>query len=660
MSEKNNKPSPSWDKKPEKKPSFMEKLAQDSAKRKAEAQKRKTENAKKRRAADEKKKADAEKRRAEAEKKRREQAAKKKQSQKKESAKSSGDKTQGKSKGIRFLGGMLFSKMAQSGANELSNNADEVNKLNVFPVPDGDTGDNMKMTIESGVAAIEGLDTDNLAEVMHVLSHGMLLGARGNSGVILSQFFAGMAKGFEGIEQANPKALGKALEQGVEQAYASVMTPTEGTILTVARESVEFAVRNLHPQSTIKTFFQDLVDEMHASLDRTPEMLAALKEAEVVDSGGAGLLYIMDGFNQVLNGKQVKRDESLAEPIHKPTAKIGSGFGPDSEMTYGYCTELLLQLQRSKTDIDSYDIEPLKEFLSGVGDSIVAFKTDSIVKVHVHTLTPERVLEYCRKVGEFLSVKIENMSVQHTENTQAAPEPVAEEPKREESAKPAERQKYAVVSVCNGDGLISLFRELGATEIIIGGQAHNPSTNDFIDAFERINAENIFVFPNNGNIQMAAQQASEMYAESKVYVMPSKIVATGYIALSALDFDNPDPDAVYEGMLSAMSAVTSGYVSPSIRDADIGGVHINNGDTIGIIGKDIVVSEAQRAEATKALADKLLEGGDRFMLTLFTGKDADAEECREILDGLKAKYPDVEIYSIDGGQEIYPYIFVAE
>ncbi len=683
----------------EKKPNFIEKLTQDSAKRKAEAEKKKAEAEKKRRADAEKRKAEAEKKRkeeaekkkAEAEKKKQAEAEKKKaEAEKKKKAEAEkrlkeqqakkstqAKKPAGKNeqtakpagKGIRFLDGLLFSKMAKSGANELSNNADEVNKLNVFPVPDGDTGDNMKMTIESGVAAIEGLDNANLAEVMHVLSHGMLLGARGNSGVILSQFFAGMAKGIEGVEQANPKALGKALEMGVEQAYASVMTPTEGTILTVARESVEFAVSKLRPQSTIKTFFQDLVNEMHASLNRTPEMLAALKEAEVVDSGGAGLLYIMDGFNQVLNGKHVKRDES-ASPMQKPVLPTASGFGPDSVMTYGYCTELLLQLQRSKTDIDNYDIEPLKEYLAGIGDSVVAFKTDSIVKVHVHTLTPEKVLEYCRKVGEFLTVKIENMSVQHTENSEiknaeqtekkAEEEKPAEKQSGLQADKTKERQKYAVVSVCNGAGLVNLFRDLGTTEIIIGGQSRNPSTNDFIDAFDKIDAENIFVFPNNGNIQMAAAQAAEMYKKAKIYVVPSKIVSTGYVALSALDFDNPDPDAVYEGMLAAMSAVTSGYVSPSIRDAEIGGIQIKNGDTIGIIGKDIVVSEQERADAVKFVADKLLESGDKFMLTLFVGKDSEPDECDRILDSLREKYPDIEIYSIDGGQEIYPYIFVAE
>ena len=320
------------------------------------------------------------------------------------------------STGATVLGGALLAKMAIGGVKQLRSHADEVNKLNVFPVPDGDTGDNMRMTIESGIAAIENLDTDNLEKVMNTLSHGMLLGARGNSGVILSQFFAGTAKGFKDATEADPETLGKALEMGVQQAYGSVMTPTEGTILTVARESVEYAVKNITPESTIRTFFADLVKEMHDSLERTPEALKVLKEAGVVDSGGAGLFYIMDGFNRVLNGEEVADTSSYAEaPAQKKTDVTASGFGPDSVMTYGYCTELLVQVQNSKVDANTFDIAPLKEFLAKIGDSIVAFKVDTIVKIHVHTLTPEKVLEYCRTFGEFLTVKIENMSVQHTE-----------------------------------------------------------------------------------------------------------------------------------------------------------------------------------------------------------------------------------------------------
>ena len=290
---------------------------------------------------------------------------------------------------IKVMGGALLSQMAKGGAMQLRTNAEEVNKLNVFPVPDGDTGDNMRMTIESGVAAIENLESDNLADVMKAFSHGMLLGARGNSGVILSQFFAGTAKGIEGVDQADPAVFGRALQRGVDQAYKSVMTPTEGTILTVAREAVEYAVSRITPESTIQTLFNDLVNEMHASLERTPEILSVLREAGVVDSGGAGLFYIMDGFNRVLNGEEFLDEEGFNKLTEKKSKTAAApepdldGFGPDSIMTYGYCTELLVRLQNSKINIAAFDLEGLKAFLASVGDSVVAFQTDSIVKIHV-------------------------------------------------------------------------------------------------------------------------------------------------------------------------------------------------------------------------------------------------------------------------------------
>ena len=564
-----------------------------------------------------------------------------------------------KVKSWKFLGGLMLSKMAKGGARSLRSNADEVNKLNVFPVPDGDTGDNMRMTIESGIAAIENLDSDDLAEVMKVLSHGMLLGARGNSGVILSQFFAGTAKGLEGVEQADPAAFGHALEMGVKQAYASVMTPTEGTILTVAREAVEYAVARITPDSTIRTLFADLVKEMRASLNRTPEILEVLKEADVVDSGGAGLLYIMDGFNRVLNGEEIAKDESAetVAAVAKPAVSTESfdAFGPDSVMTYGYCTELLVRLQNSKTNINSFDVDALRAFLAELGDSIVAFQTDSVVKIHVHTFTPERVLAHCRTFGEFLTVKIENMSLQHSST-------IEESGERETPAqKPAsvEKKQYGVVAVCIGDGIESLYRELGTDEIVQGGQTQNPSTNDFLDAFARVPAEHIFVFPNNGNILMAAQQAAEIYKEACVHVIPSKSVGTGYVALSTADFTLSDPEQIASGMVEAMKNVSSGYVSPSIRDAEINGVKIANGDTIGIIGKEIVVSSPDRLDATVALIDTLV-ADEKFMLTVFRGKDADESEQERLQAMIAEKYPDLEVYFIDGGQEIYPYIFVTE
>ena len=573
-------------------------------------------------------------------------------------------KSEGKKKGgFKYLTGLLFAKMMKGGATELRAHAEKVNNLNVFPVPDGDTGDNMSMTIESGVAALETLDSDDLAEVMKVASKGMLLGARGNSGVILSQFFAGMAKNLEKAEGADPEAMGRALQAGVEQAYASVMTPTEGTILTVARESVEYAISRLTPKSTIRTLFSDLVKEMYVAVERTPETLAVLKDAGVVDSGGAGLFYIIDGLNRVLNGEEVTLPENVSEaPKNAGTVELSS-FGPDSEMTYGYCTEVLLQLQNSKCDVEAFDVEQVKLFLAGLGDSIVAFKTDSVIKIHVHTLTPERVLEYGRRFGEFLTVKIENMSLQHTESTltegEAAP---AKEEKTAETAAPVSKikKKYAIVTVATGDGIKSIFSELGADVIVEGGQTNNPSTADFLDAFGMISAEHIFVLPNNSNIIMAATQAADIWSDCAVHVLPAKTIGAGYAALSSFNPEAQSANEILEGLEAAISAVTSAYVSPSVRDADMNGIHITQGDTIGVINKEIVVSSPDRETSVKELLCKLLSGNDKFMLTVFCGKDASASECSRTEAFVRDSFPDVECYFLDGGQEIYPYIFVAE
>lgn len=589
------------------------------------------------------------KKEAEAEKK---PAAPKKKTEKK--------KTKSSSISLKFIGGALLRKMAFGGAKQLGSNADEVNKLNVFPVPDGDTGDNMRMTIESGIAAIENMDSDDLAEVMKALSHGMLLGARGNSGVILSQFFAGTAKGLDKEEKADAETFGRALEMGVKQAYSSVMTPTEGTILTVAREAVEYAVSRITPKSTIRSLFADLVKEMHASLERTPEILTVLKEAGVVDSGGAGLLYIMDGFNRVLNGEEIE-GESLSEKVAKAPAASENifEFGPDSVMEFGYCTECLLRLQNAKTDIDAFDVEELKNFLASLGDSIVAFKTDSIVKLHVHTFTPEKVLEYCRQYGEFLTIKIENMSVQHSEST-SKDEPREEEKTEAPAETSAPAKRNGMVAVSNGPGVDALFLDLGVDCIVEGGQTQNPSTNDFLDAFAKVNAEHIFVFPNNGNIFMAASQAADLWDKAEVHVIPSKNIGMGYVAMSSADLSSEDTEAIIAEMNEAMKRVTTGYISPSIRDADMNGVHITEGDTIGIIDKEIVLSEKERKDAAHALACKLLDMPEKFMLTVFVGVDATEEERAELEDFVNEKYPDDEVYFIDGGQDIYPFIFVAE
>ena len=605
---------------------------------KAKANKEKAEKAK----ADKAEKAKANKEKAEKAKATKQKAEKPK-SEAKKPAKKPAEKFD-----IKHLGGYLFAKMLRGGASELHANAEEVNRLNIFPVPDGDTGDNMTMTIESGVASLDNIDTDDLAEVLKVASRGMLLGARGNSGVILSQFFAGMAKGLENVEVADAKKLARALETGVEQAYASVMTPTEGTILTVARESVEYAVKRVNSKSTVQSLFADLVNEMNASLARTPEILPVLSEAGVVDSGGAGLLYIIDGLNRVLNGEEIEEGESSSLPKPKMANVESSGFGPDSDMDYGYCTELLVQLMNKKIAKQPFDLDALKIFLASNGDSVVAFQTESIVKIHVHTLRPDRILKYMLNYGDFISVKIENMSLQHTE-TQA-----------EKVEEPAPRKKYGIVAVSSGDGISNLFRELGADAIVEGGQTNNPSTNDFIDAFEKINAENIFVFPNNGNIIMAAGQAAEIYEKAKIYVVPSKSIGAGYVAMSSMSFDFSEPEDLMNEANEAISRITSASVSPAIRDADMNGVHVTEGDTIGIIAKEIVISGPDKMVSTYGLIDIMLADQDKFMITVFYGKDATTEERDKLAEYMLETYPMVEAYYVDGGQDIYPFLFVAE
>ncbi len=573
----------------------------------------------------------------------------------------------------KFIDGTLFSKMAQGGAAKLRSNAEEVNNLNVFPVPDGDTGDNMSMTIESGVAALKNINSTNLSEVMAALSRGMLLGARGNSGVILSQFFAGMAKGFENCETADARTVVAALQEGVQRAYDSVLSPMEGTILTVAREAVEYAASIVTDETTVKNLFADLVVEMTASLQRTPELLFALKEAGVVDSGGAGLLHIMQGFSSVLNGEEIEEPEHAAAAAAPAKAIDLSAFNENSEMTYGYCTELLLQLQNSKTDAQAFDVNIITDFLKTLGDSIVSFKTGTIVKLHVHTKTPEKVLEFCRQYGEFLTVKIENMSVQHSEIlTQESEDAGSDSPadlddtaeyRASEKAPVSgdqDKKKYGIISVCSGDGIADVFREVGTDYVVNGGQTNNPSAQDFLDAFAKVHAEHIFVLPNNGNIVMAAKQAASIYEDAVVHVIENKDLGSGYTSISCADLDADDPAEVEASFYEAIQNVITGSISPAIRDANINGVTIHNGDYTGFIGKKMLVSCPDIKDAAFGLLDNLLGDGEKFMLTAFSGKDTDKDTVDAVEAYVSEKYPDVEKYIVDGGQDIYSFIFVVE
>lgn len=545
-----------------------------------------------------------------------------------------------------LLTGKLYAKMVLGGAAQLRANAAEVNDLNVFPVPDGDTGDNMSMTMEGGASALTSFDSDDLSAVAKKLSQGMLLGARGNSGVILSQFFDGIGKGFEDCTSADCKIIAKALKTGVAQAYAAVMKPTEGTILTVAREGVEYAVSRVDESSTVKGIFSDLLTEMSASLQRTPDLLPQLKEANVVDSGGAGLYYVIEGCYKILCGEEI--DGASVLPAPKANAIDFSNFGPDSEMTFGYCTELLLRLQNSKCDVDAFDADIIKDFLVSVGDSVVAFKTDSIIKIHVHTKTPEKVLEFCRKYGEFLTVKIENMSVQHSNIEE-----------NEKKQKPRTTKAFGTVAVASGEGIEQLFTELGVDFIVRGGQTQNPSAQDFVEAFEAVGAHHIFVFPNNGNIVMAAKQAAALYTDGEVHVIESKDLGMGYAAISAMNFQSGDPERIAETFTDAMSAVSTGFISPAIRDAELDGVHIESGDFIGFVGKSMKVSCKEMTVAATSLLEKMFEN-EAYLVTAFVGKDASSDDIAAVEDWISENYPDIEFYTVEGGQDVYPFIFVVE
>ncbi len=544
------------------------------------------------------------------------------------------------------LGGLLFLKMARGARSELGSNAERVNRLNVFPVADGDTGDNMRLTIESGISAIENLDTDDLAHVIKVFSHGMLLGARGNSGVILSQLFSGMAEGLSAESSADPYAIGRALEMGVERAYTSVLTPTEGTILTVARESVAYAVSRLTPHSTVRSLFRDLVSEMHRSLHRTPDLLEVLRQAGVVDSGGAGLYYIMDGFYRVLCGEQIGEEHvlSVTDKSTPSPSLIGT-----QQLKYGYCTELLLSPWKSREEGEPFVMNTFREFLCRHGDSVVLCEADGLVKVHVHTNTPERILARAHRYGEFVSVKIENMSVQHTAFVEQI-----------EKAPPAQPKKYGVVSVSFGDGLSALLRELGSDAIVDCTENENPSTKELLDTYARVRAEHIFVLPNHANIILSAEQSAKIYDAAEIHVIHAKSVGAGICALCAMDLSLDDPNAIVAHVTEAMRNVRTGYIAPAARDAQMSGVTVRSGDTVGVIDKEIVLSEPDRPSAVCALAQRLLEGGEYSLFSLIVGEDGEAAEIDALRACLAAGHPDTELSVIDGRQRRPTYIMLAQ
>ncbi len=551
------------------------------------------------------------------------------------------------------IDGELFEKLIVSGANNLKAHLQTVNDLNVFPVPDGDTGDNMYKTLSGGVANLQGVQENSLSQKAKALAKGMLLNARGNSGVILSQLFSGMASGLSALETASVDTFAKAFLDGVEQAYKAVAKPVEGTILTVAREAAEYAAEHSNEESTLGTFFNDYITEMKKSLDRTPELLQVLQEAGVIDSGGAGLLYIAQGMKDAVEGKQTEELAVSSVAQEKQTEIDYSAFNENSEMSYGYCTEILLQLLSKKGDPDAFSLENLIAFLESIGDSVVAFRTGTVIKLHVHTLTPYKVLEYCQVYGEFLNVKIENMTLQHNETI------TAEKKEEKPIVSKQKHKKFALVTVASGQGLIQTFQELGADVVIDGGQGDNPSIERFIQAFEEANGEYIFVLPNNSNIVMAAKQAAEIYKEAEIIVLETKNIGQAYSILSMLDYSADDACAIKEEMIENMQNTQTGMVTVSVRTTCVDGVAIEKDDYIAFTDKKMLASKKTKILAFESLVEKMQAEEKSYMIAVY-GQDVSAEEKAQVVKFMQEKYPSLEFYELEGGQKVYEFIVIAE
>lgn len=545
---------------------------------------------------------------------------------------------------VKKLDGKMFLKMLNAGAANLSENKEIINNLNVFPIPDGDTGENMLMTAEGGLS----VEAENeLGKTAAAVSDGMLLSARGNSGVILSRIFSGIAKGLRGISDCDLQSFDSALISGVRESYGAVSKPVEGTILTVFREGVEYAGGRITDDSTYESYFEDLIAEFNRSLERTPELLEVLKESGVVDSGGAGLICIFNGMNDALNGVEVSHVSSSAPKQNKVDVNM---FTEDSVLEFGYCTEFLLRLQKSKIDVDNFDFDGFSDHLNSIGDSVVTFADGTIIKVHIHTMTPGEVLDYCQKFGEFLTLKIENMTLQHNET---------ENVKKEQFKKKQVKKPYGIVSVASGDGIKETFMGLGCDIVVEGGQSMNPSTEDFIKAFEKICADTILVYPNNGNIILGAQQAAELYNEAEICIIPTKTVGEGYAAISMLDTSLNSLDDIINEQKEVIDSVVTGVVSKAVRDTEKDGVAVQKDDYIGFVGDKIMVDDGNKEDALLLLTEKLNASHYDIMLVIY-GETVSEEDSREIEKTLRAKYRRTEVVMIYGGQPIYDYILVLE
>ena len=537
----------------------------------------------------------------------------------------------------KYIDASLLSKMIISGANNLSNNRELVDALNVFPVPDGDTGTNMSLTFINAARGVEEIDSSDVTEVANAVAKATLRGARGNSGVILSQIFRGISKKLELPEGIDANALRGALRSGCDTAYRAVMKPTEGTILTVIRAAAETAEG--YDGEDVFELLENVCKGMQEALKATEEMLPQLKQAGVVDAGGQGLVFIFEGFLSAACGKEITLDDQSAfTAVNKPAQSSIS----TEEIKFAYCTEFIINKYDAKTSADK-----MRNAIEPKGDCMIVIDEDDIVKVHIHTNHPGFVLEQAVKIGEMVNIKIENMREQHTDIiAENAPKPKA-----------TEHRKVGVVAVANGEGLITAFTELGVTNIIHGGQTMNPSTEDILNAIEEANADTVFVLPNNKNIVLAAQQAAEI-AECKVIVIESKTIPQGICAM--MNFSpEADADANTKNMNSAMANVVSGNVTHAVKDTEMDGKVIHEGDIIGVSGGHILSADIDIYTATIQLVEQIADE-DSEIITLYYGEGETEDSAQEIADAIEEIFPDADILVANGGQSVYYYIVSVE
>ena len=560
---------------------------------------------------------------------------------------------------MKTINGQILKQMFISGGNNLYNHYPEVDALNVFPVPDGDTGMNMNLTMTSGAKEIQNRSDTDIYEIAKSFSRGLLMGARGNSGVITSQIFRGFSQGLEGKQEVDAVEFSDAWQKGVEVAYKAVIRPVEGTILTVVRESSQYLHDNIKNNYTIEKAMELLIREGKESLKRTPELLPILKEVGVIDSGGAGLIYIYEGMLAALEGNFIERQQSTATDKENPIIAAGAAM---EEEEFGYCTEFIMSLGPDSVK-KPFNEKRFTNILNSHGNSLVVVRDEDIVKVHVHTMTPGNILNYAQQFGEFLKLKIENMTEQHhaletgaqatIEHTDLVPEPEKEE-------EPKEKVEHAMIAVSSGEGIDEFFKEIGVSQIVKGGQTMNPSSQDFVAAIKKANARNVYIFPNNSNIVMAASQAADMIDDEdvNVYVIPSKTIPQG-ISASIMFNCEASAEENFEEMKAALSNVKSGEITFAIRDSEINGVKVKKDDFIGIMEKEIVADNKDKLEVLKAVLARMVDD-DASLITLIVGQDVNEKEIEEAKAFIAEKYSDLDLDLHIGKQPVYSFLIGVE